>query len=104
MTAVLTFTCSICGEASQDICVYCTKDTCENHMCQKCRRCSDCCVCETPVLKETPERTLPEELVPEDPASEYVGGNEDVAAREESAGQHESVHAEENIGAGEEGA
>ena len=41
-----TFTCSICGESSHDICEYCTKDTCENHICSRCRRCSDCCECE----------------------------------------------------------
>ncbi|MBV8896433.1 MAG: hypothetical protein JO051_07970 [Acidobacteriaceae bacterium] len=52
MTAVMAFTCSICGESSHEICVYCTKDTCDNHMCQKCHGCSDCCVCETPVIRE----------------------------------------------------
>ncbi len=41
-----TFTCSICAEASRDICVYCTKDACANHLCEKCKRCSDCCECE----------------------------------------------------------
>ena len=40
------FSCSICGEASKDICVACTKDACENHRCLKCLRCSDCCNCE----------------------------------------------------------
>lgn len=40
------FNCSICGEHSHDICEYCTKDTCENHICSRCRRCSDCCECE----------------------------------------------------------
>jgi hypothetical protein len=39
------FTCSICGDASRDICVYCTKDTCPNHICERCLRCSDCCLC-----------------------------------------------------------
>jgi hypothetical protein len=43
---VLTFTCSICGEVSRDICVYCTKDACPNHLCERCHRCSDCCECE----------------------------------------------------------
>ena len=41
----LTFTCSICGESSAKICVFCTKDACDNHLCDKCRRCSDCCEC-----------------------------------------------------------
>lgn len=41
-----TFSCSICGESSTRICVYCTKDACENHLCVRCHRCSDCCACE----------------------------------------------------------
>jgi hypothetical protein len=40
------FTCSICGEESTQICVRCTKDSCDNHLCERCRRCSDCCECE----------------------------------------------------------
>ena len=40
------FTCSICGEESTRICARCTKDACNNHLCDKCRRCSDCCECE----------------------------------------------------------
>jgi hypothetical protein len=46
MTETATFTCNICGEPSTAICVYCTQDACPNHLCAKCRRCSDCCVCE----------------------------------------------------------
>ena len=41
-----TFACSICGDSSQTICVYCTKDACANHLCERCHRCSDCCTCE----------------------------------------------------------
>jgi hypothetical protein len=44
-----TFSCSICGDTSTGICVYCTKDTCVNHLCRKCARCSDCCECEVPL-------------------------------------------------------
>ncbi len=40
------FVCSICGEPSTRICVWCTKDACDNHICAKCSRCSDCCECE----------------------------------------------------------
>lgn len=40
------FRCSICEEPSLQICAWCTKDACDNHICQKCRRCSDCCACE----------------------------------------------------------
>ena len=47
MSDTATFVCSICGEPSQEICVTCTKDTCENHRCPKCLQCSDCCTCES---------------------------------------------------------
>jgi hypothetical protein len=40
------FQCSICGEESSRICARCTKDACNNHLCEKCLRCSDCCECE----------------------------------------------------------
>lgn len=43
------FACSICGEASTQICAWCTKDACDDHLCEKCRRCSDCCRCEEPL-------------------------------------------------------
>ncbi len=49
---VTTFTCSICGETSRDICIYCTKDACSNHLCDRCHRCSDCCACEMPVFSK----------------------------------------------------
>jgi hypothetical protein len=45
------FTCSICGEESTRICVRCTKDACENHLCEKCGRCSDCCECEVALVE-----------------------------------------------------
>ena len=40
------FMCSICAEESTRICARCTKDACNNHLCEKCFRCSDCCECE----------------------------------------------------------
>ena len=40
------FSCSICGEESTRICVLCTKDSCGNHLCERCGCCSDCCECE----------------------------------------------------------
>lgn len=46
MTEILTFPCSICNEPSTEICVHCTKDACANHLCEKCKRCSDCCQCD----------------------------------------------------------
>jgi len=50
----MAFYCSICGEESIHICARCTKDTCRNHLCERCLRCSDCCECE--VVLEEPVR------------------------------------------------
>ncbi len=61
------FTCSICGEASVNICSYCTKDACSNHRCDRCKRCSDCCECEFPLSAEEP---APEALAQEAMAQE----------------------------------
>jgi hypothetical protein len=56
------FPCSICGEPSYRICIWCTKDGCDNHLCPKCRRCSDCCTCEVPLAEsaETSSATAPQ--------------------------------------------
>jgi hypothetical protein len=48
------FFCSICSEESTRICVRCTKDTCANHICDKCGRCSDCCECEVTLDEHAP--------------------------------------------------
>jgi hypothetical protein len=58
MTLTMPFVCSICEEESTRICVTCTKDTCANHLCEKCGACSDCCDCE---LRLDPD------LVPHEP-------------------------------------
>ena len=50
------FKCSICEEESTRICVYCTKDACSNHLCEKCLQCSDCCECEVPLQEHPAER------------------------------------------------
>lgn len=52
MVNAAVFICSICGEASTNICAYCTKDACPNHRCERCKRCSDCCECEVPLSAE----------------------------------------------------
>ena len=52
MIETATFVCSICGEPSTEICVYCTKDTCVNHRCVRCKRCSDCCECGVALAEE----------------------------------------------------
>jgi hypothetical protein len=47
------FACSICEQESTRICVFCTKDACNIHICGRCGCCSDCCPCEVP-LNESP--------------------------------------------------
>ena len=54
------FTCSICEEESTRICVACTKDSCDNHLCEKCSQCSDCCGCEVTLTENS---LAPEPLV-----------------------------------------
>jgi hypothetical protein len=49
------FNCSICDDKSREICVFCTKDACTNHLCLRCRRCSDCCECEMPLTGVAPQ-------------------------------------------------
>ena len=49
----MVYACSICAEESTRICVWCTKDACDNHLCDRCKRCSDCCQCEV-ALAEPP--------------------------------------------------
>ncbi len=49
MTLAAQFRCCICEAPSTRICLYCTKDACDNHLCEKCGRCSDCCACEVPL-------------------------------------------------------
>lgn len=71
MVNTAVFTCSICGEASTDICAYCTKDACSNHRCMRCKRCSDCCECEVPLSAEeaaATEAETPAAIAVEPPA------------------------------------
>jgi hypothetical protein len=79
MMAVMTFSCSICGETSHEICVFCTKDTCQNHMCERCHRCSDCCICETPIIRDKEAEPLPVE----EPLAEPKARDGEEAAVEE---------------------
>jgi hypothetical protein len=46
---VVPFLCSICEQESTRICGFCTKDTCSNHLCERCGGCSDCCECDVPL-------------------------------------------------------
>jgi hypothetical protein len=66
------FICSICEEESTRICVRCTKDTCSNHLCEKCGACSDCCDCELQ-LEEEPGQEA-EHMVPMRAESNGSGG------------------------------
>jgi hypothetical protein len=59
MTTTMPFVCSICEEESTRICVKCTKDTCANHLCEKCAACSDCCDCEIHLEDEGPHEPEP---------------------------------------------
>ncbi|HTR39557.1 MAG TPA: hypothetical protein VMH80_26975 [Bryobacteraceae bacterium] len=74
------FTCSICGEASTEICAYCTKDACANHRCERCKRCSDCCECEVPLSAGETEPVAEPEEPPETTAFAVSAGSEDEAA------------------------
>jgi hypothetical protein len=65
MSEVQTYTCSICGDPSTEICVYCTKDACPNHLCRRCLRCSDCCECEVPLNAAEPAAGQPPQQQPE---------------------------------------
>jgi len=56
MTPAVRFLCSICGRESTGICARCTKDSCTNHLCERCHRCSDCCECEV-ALDEQPSES-----------------------------------------------
>jgi len=68
------FACSICEQESTKICVFCTKDACDNHLCERCGCCSDCCECEVPLDEAAahPHATAPSEAehagTPEEPA------------------------------------
>jgi hypothetical protein len=47
------FVCSICEQESTKICAFCTKDACDNHLCERCGCCSDCCECDVPLDEAT---------------------------------------------------
>lgn len=54
----MAFFCSICEEESTRICANCTKDTCGNHLCEKCGCCSDCCNCEIALADDEQENVV----------------------------------------------
>jgi hypothetical protein len=73
----MSFTCSICEEESTRICVACTKDSCDNHLCEKCSRCSDCCGCEVALNRgehsHAPSVGGPEPFLAPEPLAEPTG-------------------------------
>ena len=75
------FTCSICEEQSTRICVGCTKDSCENHLCEKCSRCSDCCGCKV-TLVETERETCVEAALAADQENYPTDQRSSVAPQE----------------------
>lgn len=56
------------------ICVMCTKDTCSNHLCERCGACSDCCDCEVRLEEDygphDPDEPKPHPMPDPDPAPE----------------------------------
>ncbi len=76
------FHCSICDEPSTRICVRCTKDACDNHICEKCLRCSDCCECE--VALNATRRVAPVVHTPPTPEADAATEGEAVAEAEEA--------------------
>src|SRR5580704_14383734 len=92
------FTCSICAEESTRICVRCTKDSCDNHLCEKCRKCSDCCECEVALAPHAPETVraaMHAEAAPVETAVESAPHAEAELPAEEAipeASPEESVH------------
>jgi hypothetical protein len=76
MTITMPFVCSICEAQSTRICVRCTKDTCANHLCEKCGACSDCCDCEihldlhVDMGPHDPDEPRPHPMPDPDPAPE----------------------------------
>jgi hypothetical protein len=62
MTTTMAFICTICEEQSTRICVKCTKDTCGNHLCEKCGACSDCCDCEVRLDNELENEDMLDEV------------------------------------------
>jgi hypothetical protein len=80
MAEAAIFTCSICGDPSGEICVFCTKDTCINHHCDRCKRCSDCCECEIPLSAAAPEVVVVE--LPREPEVETPLESQVEAPRE----------------------
>lgn len=64
------FACTICEQESTQICEFCTKDTCADHLCASCLRCSDCCECDVPLTVQPNGIPVAPDQRPEDVAPE----------------------------------
>jgi len=95
MAPAAIFTCSICGEPSGDICVFCTKDVCINHRCDRCKRCSDCCECEIPLSAAQAPTAVEVEAPAEPPVQPPSEAQEPLAAMPEPAGASENETADQ---------
>lgn len=73
------FACSICEQESTKICVFCTKDACDNHLCERCGCCSDCCECEVPLEEAAPHARSHESEIAAHPASAEVPAQSEAA-------------------------
>ncbi|HLK20223.1 MAG TPA: hypothetical protein VKT81_14805 [Bryobacteraceae bacterium] len=83
MTAgIAALVCSICGDPSHDICVYCTKDACINHRCDRCKRCSDCCECDVPLSAAEPMIDAPPAVEAEPVIEAAIAPEEPVLIQE----------------------
>ena len=82
------FACSICEQESTKICAFCTKDACDNHLCERCGCCSDCCECDVPLDEATahPHAAPPVEaepaLTPEEAVSPGVPETQEAPSSE----------------------
>jgi hypothetical protein len=95
IAGTVVLTCSICGEPSHDICVYCTKDACANHRCDRCKRCSDCCECDVPLSAAEahvePVAEAPIEIVAEPEVSIFAPEPEPTLPPEEAPPFEETI-------------
>jgi hypothetical protein len=81
----MAFFCYICEEESTHICARCTKDSCDNHLCERCRRCSDCCDCEVRLDEQPVHPVLAVREREEEPVDEPFEAEAEPEAEPETA-------------------
>jgi hypothetical protein len=76
--------------------VWCTKDACDNHLCEKCKRCSDCCVCEVRLAEPVHEAARPvAHTVPPEPEADLPEPAAELATEPEAGPS--TVHTDEDV-------